>query len=125
MAKRRFIIRESDYKTLGKGYLADYESHQYKPFSRSFFDRRATYYSLKSKQEYLADQYALAEYPHIMLRKLTQFKLFDARYPTWMLRWQGEDLMIRAGLRQPESQLGYLILVGDPPKGKKMKTIGY
>jgi len=125
MAKRRIIIRESDFKSLPKGDLKKYESYEYKPFERSFFDRRSTYYSLKSKQAYLADQYALADYPHLMIAKLTQFKLYDRRYPQWMLRWQGEELMIRAGLRQPESRLGYLTLVGDTPKSVQngFKTI--
>lgn len=125
MAKRRIIIRESDFKSLSKGDLKKYESYEYKPFERSFFDRRATYYSLKSKQAYLADQYALADYPHLMIAKLTQFKLYDRRYPQWMLRWQGDELLIRAGLRQPECALGYLTLTGEPAKTKysKIKTI--
>jgi hypothetical protein len=125
MAKRRIIIRESDFKLLRKSDLAKYESYEFKPFTRSFFDRRATYYALRSKQSYLADQYALADWPHVMISKLTQFKLHDRRYPQWLLRWQGEDLLIRAGLRQPESQLGYLTLVGEPAKGQldKRKTI--
>lgn len=124
MAKRRIIIRESDFKSLRKSDLSKYESYEFKPFTRSFFDRRATYYALKSKQAYLADQYALAEWPHLMIGKLTQFKLHDRRYPSWMLRWQGEELLIRAGLRQPESVLGYLTVV-DNPESAKTKVLAH
>lgn len=122
MTKRRIIIRELDFKLLRKGDLNKYENYQWQAFTRSFFERRISYYAMREKQAYISDQYALVDYPHQMLAKLTQFKLYDARYPRWLIRWQGDDLLIRAGLRQPESHLGYLTLVGEVPRKNQIKT---
>jgi hypothetical protein len=123
MPKRRIIIRKSDFESLRKGDLKQYQSYQWQAFSRSFFERRIVYYSLREKQSYIADQYALVDYPNQMIAKLTQFKLYDRRYPQWLIRWKEENLLIRAGLRQPESQLGYLTLVGDVAPKHQIKLI--
>jgi hypothetical protein len=111
MAKRRVIIREIDLEKDKKRLAKDYQRVDFTPFTRSYFERRVTYFALKGKL-YLADQYAHYEYPANMLGRFTSFKLHDRRYPAWLVRYneQGE-MCIRAGLRQPESRLGYLTLM--------------
>lgn len=112
MAKRRIIMRRSDWDKYPKTELAKYVSGTFTPFYKEWFERRATYYALKAKQAYIADQYALVEYPHVMLAKMTQFRLHDARYPSWLLRWDAQgQLLIKAGLRFPESEMGYVTFV--------------
>lgn len=111
MAKRRLIIRELELDRWGKNRKAQYKSIVFTPLTRDYFAKRHTYYMLKDKQ-YLADQYLLYEYPHAMLRRLTSFKLNDNRYPQWLLKYDDNgQLLIRAGMRQPESRLGFVTLV--------------
>lgn len=111
MAKRRIIIRELDMDKLPKKFVQSFESVRFTPLNRDYFERRSTYFALKGKQ-YLADQYAHYEYPANMLGRLTAFKLHNTQYPHWLVRYneQGE-MLIRAGLRQPESRVGFITCV--------------
>jgi hypothetical protein len=111
MPKKRVIIREDDILKFKRKYFKQYQRIEFTPFTKSFFERRVTYFALKGKS-YLADQFAHYEYPNNMLGRFTSFKLFDRRYPNWLVKYneQGE-MVIRAGLRQPESRVGYLTLV--------------
>ena len=111
MAKRRIIIRELDYQKNRKKFEKQYQRVEFTPFNRLFFERRVTYYALKGKS-YLADQYAHYEYPANMLGRFTSFNLHDRRYLYWLVRYNDQgEMLIRAGLRQPESRVGYLTLV--------------
>lgn len=111
MPKRRIIIREIDLKKDRKKFEKQYQRVEFTPFTRTFFERRVTYYALKGKS-YLADQYAHYEYPANMLGRFTSFNLHDRRYPYWLVRYgENGEMLIRAGLRQPESRVGYLTLV--------------
>jgi len=111
MPKRRLIIRETDLAKAEKKLKAKYSSVTFTPFTKKYFEKRVTYFALKGK-DYLAKQYAHYEYPSNMLGRFTSFVLHDNRYPRWLVRYneQGE-MLIRAGLRQPESRVGYLTLV--------------
>mgnify|MGYP006906476895 FL=1 len=78
----------------------------FKPLTRDYFERRTTWFYLKGKK-YLGDQYAMHEYPKDMLRRITNIPLFTTDYLNWLVKYNKEDeLVIRAGLRQPESRLG-------------------
>ncbi len=106
--KRRLIIREYDFKKLPKGELAKYESVTFTPFTKQYFEKRATFFYLKGKK-YLGDQYALADYPEGMLRRLTGVEFHDSNYKYWLIKYSAEgEMLIRAGLRQPESRLGFV-----------------
>jgi hypothetical protein len=111
MPKRRIIIREIDLERDRKKLEKKYRAVNFTEFTKSYFERRVTYFALKGKS-YLADQFAHYEYPANMLGRFTSFKLYDSRYPHWLARYnENEQLVIRAGLRQPESRVGYLTLV--------------
>ena len=111
MAKRRIIIRELDMDKLSKKFIQSYERISFTPLNRDYFERRSTYFALKGKQ-YLADQYAHYEYPANMLGRLTAFKLHNAQYPYWLVRYNDQgEMLIRAGLRQPESRVGFITCV--------------
>lgn len=111
MAKRRIIIRELDMDKLPKKFINSYERISFTPFNRDYFERRSTYFALKGKQ-YLADQYAHFEYPANMLGRLTSFRLHNTQYPHWLVRYNElGEMVIRAGIRQPESKLGFLTCV--------------
>lgn len=110
MAKRRVIIREDDFNRLSKDKKA---ASSFTPFTKAYFEKRATFYSLKDKK-YLADQYGLNDYPSVMLGKLTHFKLHRASYVYWLVKYNDAgEMVIRAGLRQPESKVGYMTITGD------------
>jgi hypothetical protein len=106
MPKRREIIREIEIAKFPKSLRDQYEAIVFTPLTRGYFEKRLTYFVLKGKK-YIADQYALYEYPNFMLRRFTQLKLHDDRYQGWLVKYNEHDeLVIRAGLRQPESRLG-------------------
>jgi len=66
------------------------------------------FFYLKNKK-YLADQFALNDYPDSMLRRFTSFDFYKDEYKYWLLKYNTEgELVIRAGLRQPESRLGFV-----------------
>lgn len=111
MAKRRVIIREADFEKLPKSEKAKYQNVTFVPLTKNYFEKRATYFALKDKK-YLADQYAHYEYPANMLGRLTGFKLYNRQYPFYLVKYNDDGVMVmRAGLRQPESRVGYLTLV--------------
>jgi hypothetical protein len=108
MPKRREIIRESEISRFPKRVTKQYESIIFTPLTRGYFEKRITYFALKGRS-YLADQFALYEYPNFMLRSFTSLKLHDDRYPYWLVKYNAQDeLVVRAGLRQPESRLGFV-----------------
>lgn len=108
--KQRLIIRESDFKKLPKSLLEKYDSAIFTPFTRYYFEKRVTYYSLKGK-DYLARQYLHYEYPESLLKRMTGVKFHSAEYKYWLCKYDEQgQLMIRAGLRQPESRLGFVTL---------------
>lgn len=111
MPKRRIIIREIDFNKDRNKLQKRYQRVNFTSFTKSFFERRVTYYALKGK-DYLVDQFAHYEYPANMLGRFTSFKLYDSRYPNWLVRYNDNgEMVIRAGLRQPESRVGYLTAV--------------
>lgn len=116
MAKRRLIIRESDFDKLQKQFAKQCQQVTFTPFTKGYFEKRVTYYALKGKA-YLADQFAHYEYPANMLGRLTGFKLHNRQYPSWLVKYNSNDEMtIKAGLRQPESRLGFVTLVDKAKK---------
>lgn len=103
--KKHYIMRESDIKKLPVAVRKQYDV-TFKPLTRDYFERRTTWFYLKGKK-YLGDQYAMHEYPKDMLRRITNIPLFTTDYLNWLVKYNKEDeLVIRAGLRQPESRLG-------------------
>lgn len=106
--KKRLIIRESDFNKLPKGILEKYESATFTPFTRQYFEKRVTYYSIKGK-DYLVKQYLHYEYPESLLKRMTGVKFHTKDYLAWLCKYDEQgQLMIRAGLRQPESRLGFV-----------------
>lgn len=111
MPKRRTLIREIDFQAIPKKLSKQYAKIDFSPLTKEYFERRATYFALKNIQ-YLADQYALYEYPNAMLGRLTSIKLHDRRYASWLVKFNDAgELVIRAGLRQPESRMGLMTIV--------------
>jgi hypothetical protein len=107
--KRRLIIREYDLNKLPKHFTDRYDI-KFTPFTRDWFEKRVTYYSLKGKG-YLARQYLHYDYPESLLKRMTGFKFHDRNYPHWLCKYDDEgQLKIRAGLKQPESRLGFATL---------------
>lgn len=103
--KKHYIIRESDIKKLPAAVRKQYDV-RFKPLTRDYFERRTTWFYLKGKK-YLGDQYAMYEYPKDMLMRITNIPLFTTDYLNWLIKYDDNDeLVIRAGLRQPESRLG-------------------
>lgn len=103
--KKHYIMRESDIKKLPVAVRKQYDV-SFKPLTRDYFERRTTWFYLKGKK-YLGDQYAMYEYPKDMLRRITNIPLFTTDYLNWLVKYNNNDeLVIRAGLRQPESRLG-------------------
>jgi hypothetical protein len=103
--KKHYIMRESDIRKLPVSVRKNYDV-SFKPLTRDYFERRTTWFYLKGKK-YLGDQYAMYEYPKDMLRRITNIPLFTTDYLNWLVKYNdNEELVIRAGLRQPESRLG-------------------
>ncbi len=98
---------------LPRRFHSQFSRVTFTPLTREYFERRSTYFALKGKQ-YLADQYAHYEYPANMLGRLTSFKLHNTQYPYWLVRYNDlGEMVIRAGIRQPESRMGFLTCVED------------
>ena len=103
--KKHYIMRESDIRKLPAGVRKQYDV-TFKPLTRDYFERRTTWFYLKGKK-YLGDQYAMHEYPKDMLKRITNIPLFTTDYLNWLIKYnENDELVIRAGLRQPESRLG-------------------
>ena len=103
--KKRQLMRESDYLKLPKIVL-QYYTVTFKPFTRDYFERRTTWFYLKGIK-YVGDQYAHYEYPQHLLRRLTGVHWHNNGQRDYLYKYneQGE-LVVRAGLRQPESRFG-------------------
>ena len=103
--KKRQLMRESDFLKLPKSLLERYDV-SFKPFTRSYFEKRTTWFYLKGVN-YVADQYALYEYPQHLLKRLTGVHWHNSTQQAYLYKYneQGE-LVVRAGLRQPESRFG-------------------
>jgi hypothetical protein len=103
--KKHYIVRESDIAKLPADVRKAYDI-TFKPLIKEYFERRTTWFYLKGKK-YLGDQYAMHDYPKDMLRRITNIPLYSTDYLNWLVRYNEEgELVIRAGLRQPESRLG-------------------
>ena len=106
MRTKRLIIREYDLNKLPKSVTNRYDV-TFTPFTKQYFEKRVTYYSLKGKN-YLARQYLHYEYPEGLLKRMTGFKMHDRNYQYWLVKYDEQGQMqIRAGLKQPESRLGF------------------
>lgn len=103
--KKHYIIRESDFNKLPAAVKKSYNV-SFKPLTRDYFKKRSTWFYIKGKK-YLGDQYAMHEYPREMIRRITNIPLYTQDYNNWLLKYNDEnELVIRAGLRMPESRLG-------------------
>lgn len=103
--KKHYIIRESAIKTLPSEVKKNYDI-TFKPLTKEYFERRTTWFYLKNKK-YLGDQYALSDYPKDMLQRITNITLWSTDYLNWLIRYNDAgEMVIRAGMRQPESRLG-------------------
>ena len=103
--KKHYIIRESDIKKLPADVRKAYDI-TFKPLTKEYFERRTTWFYLKNKK-YLGDQYAMSDYPKDMLQRITNIPLYSTDYLRWLIRYNNiGEMVIRAGLRQPESRLG-------------------
>lgn len=102
---KRQLIRESDFNKLPKSVLARY-TVSFTPYTRNYFERRTTWYYMKGIK-YVGDQYAHYEYPQQLLFRLTGVHWFNTSHRNYLFKYneQGE-LVVRAGLRQPESRFG-------------------
>lgn len=103
--KKRQLMRESDLLKLPKTITEKYDV-SFKPFTRDYFERRTTWFYVKGKK-YIGDQFALYEYPKDLLKRMTGVHWHNHNQQTWLYKYneQGE-LVVRAGLRQPESRFG-------------------
>ena len=103
--KKHYIIRESVIAKLPADIRKDYNI-SFKPLTKEYFERRTTFFYLKNKK-YLGDQYAMSDYPKDMLQRITNIPLWSSDYLRWLVRYNDAgEMVIRAGLRQPESRLG-------------------
>ena len=103
--KKHYIIRESVIAKLPADVRKAYDI-SFKPLTKDYFERRTTWFYLKGKK-YLGDQYAMSDYPKDMLQRITNIPLYSSDYLRWLVRYNDAgELVIRAGLRQPESRLG-------------------
>ena len=103
--KKHYIIRESVIAKLPADIRKDYDI-SFKPLTKEYFERRTTFFYLKNKK-YLGDQYAMSDYPKDMLQRITNIPLWSSDYLRWLVRYNDAgEMVIRAGLRQPESRLG-------------------
>lgn len=106
--KKRQIIREKDYLRLTKDITDRYDI-KFTPFTKSYFEKRATLFYMKNKK-YLGDQYSHYDYPKEMIGKLTGMHVWDCKYMGWLIRYNDQgEMVIRAGIRHPESRLGLAI----------------
>lgn len=103
--KKHYIMRESDIRKLPASVHKRYDVG-FKPLTRDYFERRTTWFYVKGKK-YLGDQYAMYEYPKDMLQRITNIPLWDDGYLRWLIKYnEDNEMVIRAGLRLPESRLG-------------------
>ena len=103
--RKRQMMRESDFLKLPKRITNEYDV-SFVPFTRDYFERRTTWFYLKGIK-YIGDQYAHYEYPQHLLKRLTGVHWHNTNQRDYLYKYneQGE-LVVRAGLRQPESRFG-------------------
>jgi hypothetical protein len=103
--KKRQLMRESDFLKLPKTITEKYDV-SFKPFTRDYFERRTTWFYLKGKK-YIGDQFALYEYPKDLLKRMTGVHWHNINQQTWLYKYnEAGELVVRAGMRQPESRFG-------------------
>ena len=103
--KKRQLMRESDFLKLPKSLLERYDV-SFKPFTKDYFERRTTWFYLKGIK-YVGDQYALYEYPQHLLKRLTGVHWHNSAQQAYLYKYnEAGELVVRAGLRQPESRFG-------------------
>lgn len=103
--KKRQLMRERDFNKLPKSILERY-TVTFKPFTRDYFARRTTWFYLKGIK-YVGDQYALYEYPQHLLKRLTGVHWWNSSQRDYLYKYnEAGELVVRAGLRQPESRFG-------------------
>lgn len=103
--KKRQLMRESDFLKLPKTITNKYDV-SFKPFTRDYFERRTTWFYLKGKK-YIGDQFALYEYPKELLVRMTGVHWHNHNQKQWLYKYnESGELVVRAGLRQPESRFG-------------------
>ena len=103
--KKRQLMRESDFLKLPKRITNQY-SVTFKPFTRDYFSRRTTWFYMKGIK-YVGDQYAHYEYPQHLLKRLTGVHWWDSNQREYLYKYnEAGELVVRAGLRQPESRFG-------------------
>ena len=103
--KKRQLMRESDFNKLPKELLSRYDV-TFKPFTRNYFERRTTWFYLKGIK-YIGDQYAHYEYPQHLLKRLTGVYWYNSNQREYLYKYnEAGELVVRAGLRQPESRFG-------------------
>lgn len=101
----RQLMRESDFLKLPKHITKEYDV-SFKAFTREYFKRRTTWYYLKDKK-YISDQFAHYEYPRELLVRLTGVDWHNKNQREYLYKYNAEgELVVRAGLRQPESRFG-------------------
>ena len=103
--KKRQLMRESDFLKLPKTITDKYDV-SFKAFTRDYFERRTTWFYLKGKK-YIGDQFALYEYPKELLVRMTGVHWHNHNQKQWLYKYNElGELVVRAGLRQPESRFG-------------------
>lgn len=103
--KKRQLMRESDFNKLHKIILSHYDV-KFTPFTRDYFARRTTWYYMKGIK-YIGDQYALYEYPQHLLKRLTGVHWWNSNQRDYLYKYnEAGELVVRAGLRRPESRFG-------------------
>lgn len=103
--KRRQLMRESDFNKLPKSILERYDV-KFTPYTRDYFARRTTWFYMKGIK-YVGDQYALYEYPQHLLKRLTGVHWWNSSQRDYLYKYnEAGELVVRAGLRQPESRFG-------------------
>ena len=102
---KRQLMRESDFNKLPKIILSRYDV-KFTPFTRDYFARRTTWYYMKGIK-YVGDQYAHYEYPQHLLKRLTGVHWYNGNQREYLYKYnEAGELVVRAGLRQPESRFG-------------------
>lgn len=102
---KRQLMREIDFLKLPKSITNVYDV-SFKPFTRDYFERRTTWFYLKGKK-YIGDQFAHFEYPKELLVRMTGVHWHNISQKSWLYKYnEAGELVMRAGLRQPESRFG-------------------
>jgi hypothetical protein len=102
--KKRQLVREKDYLNFTQSMHDEYDI-TFLPLEKSWFEKRSSFYYLKGKNHF-GDMYALSDYPGDMVKRF-HIKLRESKQAHWLFRYNSHgELVVRAGLRLPESRLG-------------------